>query len=584
MTQLPSDKKIYSYDDRRDLIIPGDAEKTVHTCAELFIEIANQAIHSHGSFSVALAGGSTPKALYELLSKERYREQIDWSKVLLFWSDERCVPPTHPESNYQMAMEAGLKSLPIPETQIFRMEAESEELDQTALHYESWIRTHTYQSAFDLVMLGVGEDGHIASLFPKTHGLHPDQPRLAIANYVPQKECWRMTLTFNCINSSRQIFVFALGTKKAEIVKQIFTEPYKPDLLPAQKVGTRLHKALWIVDQETAKELLPVSANHTPTLLDLIGRTPLIKLKRINPYPLATILVKLEFLNPGGSIKDRIVLHIIDDAEKNGTLKPGGTIIESTSGNTGAAIAMIAALKGYHAILTMPDKVSKEKQTILKAYGAEIIVCPTSAPTHSPDHYLNVAKKLAAETPNSFRVNQYDNLKNPEAHYYSTGPEIWEQTGGNIDIFVASASTGGTISGVGKFLKERKPSLKVVMPDPIGSIYYDYFNSGKIPEGGNCNYFVEGIGEDHLTKAIDFSLIDEVIQVTDKDAFHMARQLAQKEGILAGGSSGANLWGALEIAKRVESPTVIVTILPDSGVKYMSKIFDDEWMKQHELL
>jgi len=319
-------------------------------------------------------------------------------------------------------------------------------------------------------------------------------------------------------------------------------------------------------------------------VLQTIGNTPLVQLQNIVPNKLATILVKLESLNPSGSIKDRIVLYIINDAEKKGLLKPGGTIVENTSGNTGAAAAMIGALRGYRVILTMPDKVSKEKQNALKAYGAEIIVTPTSAPPDSPEHYVNKAIKLAQDIPGSFRINQYDNPKNPEAHYLSTAPEIWEQTNGNIDYFVASGSTGGTISGVGKFLKEKDPKIKVVMPDPIGSIYYHYFKTGKIPEGGNCNYQIEGIGEDHIAHAMDFSFVDEMFQVKDKDAFAVTRLLARKEGILAGGSSGANVWAALEIAKQVKKPTTIVTIIPDGGIKYLSKIFDDEWMKKNQLL
>lgn len=324
--------------------------------------------------------------------------------------------------------------------------------------------------------------------------------------------------------------------------------------------------------------------NKIPTILDTIGKTPLVKLQHINPYPLATILLKIEYMNPSGSIKDRIVSYIIDDAEKKGLLKPGGTIIENTSGNTGAAVAMIAAIRGYKAILTMPDKVSKEKQNALKAYGAEIIVCPTSAAPNSPEHYVNKAIALANATPNSFRINQYDNLKNPEAHYLTTGPEIWEQTEGNIDYFVASGSTGGTISGVGKFLKEKNKNIKVIMPDPIGSIYYTYFKTQSISQDGNCNYLVEGIGEDHMAKAIDFSLIDAVLQVSDRDAFHTAHQLARKEGILAGGSSGANVWGALDIAKHLKEPATIVTIIPDGGIKYLSKMYDDDWMRSHNLL
>jgi cystathionine beta-synthase/cysteine synthase A len=209
---------------------------------------------------------------------------------------------------------------------------------------------------------------------------------------------------------------------------------------------------------------------------------------------------------------------------------------------------------------------------------------PTEAPPGSPEHYVSKAKELAASIPGSFRVDQYDNLKNPDAHYRTTAPEIWEQTGGQVDYFIASASTGGTITGVGRFLKERRPGVKIVMPDPVGSIYTEYFKTHKIPSGGNCNYLLEGIGEDHLTKAIDFSVIDDVFNVTDRDAFLTARKLAAKEGILAGGSSGVNVWAAQEIAKRLTSPAVIVTVLPDSGVKYLSKCFNDDWMKSNHFL
>lgn len=323
---------------------------------------------------------------------------------------------------------------------------------------------------------------------------------------------------------------------------------------------------------------------YAATVADTIGGTPLVKLQKIVPVPHVTILLKLEFFNPGFSIKDRIVNHIIKDAEKRGLIKPGGTIIENTSGNTGAAVAMLAAIKGYKAILTMPAKVSKEKQNSLKAYGAEIIVCPTEASPDSPDHYVNVAKKLEKETPNSFRINQYDNPKNTEAHYLSTGPEIWQQTDGKIDYFIASASTGGTISGVGRYLKEHNPEIKVVMPDPIGSIYYPYFKTGSIPKDANCNYLLEGIGEDHLAKALDMNIVDDVVQVPDKEAFLTCRQLAMNEGILSGGSTGANVWVAIEIARKLTKPTTIVTIAPDGGVKYLSKIYNDDWMKDHHLL
>lgn len=318
-----------------------------------------------------------------------------------------------------------------------------------------------------------------------------------------------------------------------------------------------------------------------PTILDAIGHTPLIKLQRLNRNPLATILMKMEFVNPSGSVKDRIVFHIINTAEKNGDLKPGGTIVENTSGNTGASAAMIAAIRGYRCILTLPDKVSQEKQNALKAYGATIVVCPTDAPPDSPEHYVKKAIQIAGETPNSFRINQYDNPLNPEAHYLTTGPEIWEQAGGKVDYFISSGSTGGTISGAGRYLKEKNPAVKVILPDPIGSIYYSYFKTGEIPKDAVCNYKVEGIGEDHLAKAMDFSIVDDVVQVSDKDAFWTARELAQKEGILAGGSSGANLFVTLNLADHVAQPTTFVTLLPDGGIKYLSKMYDDKWMKEN---
>lgn len=320
------------------------------------------------------------------------------------------------------------------------------------------------------------------------------------------------------------------------------------------------------------------------SVLEVIGHTPLVKLNHMVTNPLATVLVKLEYLNPSSSIKDRIIVHIIDDAEKQGLLVPGATIIESTSGNTGAALAMLGAVRGYRIILTMPDKVSEEKKNTLKAFGAEIIVAPTTASSSSPEHYSNVAKALEKSIPGSFRINQYDNIKNPEAHYLTTAPEIWQQTDGQIDYFVASASTGGTISGVGRYLKEKNPRIVTVMPDPIGSVYYTYFKTRAVPKEAACTYHLEGIGEDHVTHAIDFTFIDRVVEVSDREAFDVCRQLARQEGILAGGSTGANVWGALQIAKEVQKPTTIVTIAPDGGVKYLSKIYNDEWMKAHNLL
>lgn len=316
------------------------------------------------------------------------------------------------------------------------------------------------------------------------------------------------------------------------------------------------------------------------SLFTTIGNTPLIRLQKLSPRPDVEIWVKLEFFNPSGSVKDRIVSHILEDAEQRGLLGPGGTIVESTSGNTGAAAAMIGAMKGYHVVLTMPDKVSREKQDSLKAYGAEIVVCPTSAGAEDPAHYVNTARRLSAEIPNSFRIDQYDNPKNPEAHYLSTGPEIWKQTSGRVTHFVAAGSTGGTISGVSRYLKEKNTKVFTFMPDPVGSIYYDYFRTGTIRHDGSCSYQVEGVGEDHLAKAMDFSLVDDMIQFTDADAFGMARRLASEEGIFGGGTGGANVWAALQLAVRLTRPAVIVTVIPDSGVKYLSKFYSDEWMRE----
>jgi len=313
-------------------------------------------------------------------------------------------------------------------------------------------------------------------------------------------------------------------------------------------------------------------------VLNTIGNTPLVKLKKINPYPNIDIYVKLEFFNPSGSIKDRIVQYIIDDAEKSGLLKPGGVIVENTSGNTGAAVAMNAAIRGYRAILTMPDKVSKEKQDALKAYGAEVVVTPTSAAPDSPEHYVNTARKIAAETPDSFMINQYDNKKNPEAHYLTTGPEIWNQTAGKVTHFVASGSTGGTVSGISKYLKEQNPELFTLLADPIGSIYYKYFKTGNIDENEIGTYQVEGVGEDHIAKAMDFSMVDDMLQFNDQDAFSTARLLAKEEGIFGGGTGGANVWAALKLASTLERPATIVTMIPDNGVKYMSKFYNDDWM------
>lgn len=323
---------------------------------------------------------------------------------------------------------------------------------------------------------------------------------------------------------------------------------------------------------------------HFPTVLNAIGHTPLVRLQHINPNPLVTVLVKLEYLNPSASIKDRMVRYLIEWAEKEGILKKGGTIIEATSGNTGAAVAMIAAIKGYHAILVVNEKVIEEKQNTLRAFGAQLVVTPSGVSASSPDYYVNLARRMAKDTPNCFQIDQYDNPMNAKAHYLSTGPEIWQQTEGKLDYFLASGSTGGTISGVGKYLKEQNKNVKIIMPDPEGSVFYDYFKTGKVPHDSTGCKHIEGIGQNHMTGAMDFSVVDDVMRITEKDAFVTGRMLARKEGILAGGSSGANVFAALEIAKSLKKKAMIVTVLPDSGLKYLSKMYDDDWMTQNGFL
>jgi cystathionine beta-synthase len=315
---------------------------------------------------------------------------------------------------------------------------------------------------------------------------------------------------------------------------------------------------------------------YIENILNAIGNTPLVRLNKLAPRDGATVLVKPEYLNPAGSIKDRMALYIIERAEKEGLLKQGGTIVENTSGNTGAGVAMIAAVKGYKAIFTMPDKMSNEKIDLLKAFGARVVITPTDVPADSPQSYYETAKRIARETPNSFYLNQYHNIDNIEAHYRSTGPEIYEQTGGKINYLVGGIGTGGTISGAGKYLKEKDPDIKIIAVDPEGSVFYDYFKTGKLVEPHT--YKVEGIGEDMMTEAMDFTYVDEVIQVNDYECFMTTRELVRKEGILAGGSSGGAIHAALRVAKKAKPDDVIVVILPDSGMRYLSKIFNDGWM------
>jgi len=318
--------------------------------------------------------------------------------------------------------------------------------------------------------------------------------------------------------------------------------------------------------------------NH---ITEAIGNTPMVKLNSVAKDVKATILAKVEYMNPGNSVKDRMAIRMIEDAEKAGILKPGGTIIEGTSGNTGMGLALAAIAKGYKCIFTLADKQSKEKMDILRAVGAEVRVCPTNVPPEHPDSYYSVAKRLNEEIPNSFYPNQYDNLSNWKAHYESTGPEIWEQTEGKITHFVTGVGTGGTVTGISKYLKEKNPAVKTIGIDTYGSVFKKYKETGIFDENEIYSYATEGIGEDILPKNVDFDLIDQFEKVTDKDGAVMTRRLAKEEGLFVGWSSGTAVHGAIEYAREnnLTENDVVVVLLPDHGTRYLGKIYNDDWMR-----
>jgi len=322
--------------------------------------------------------------------------------------------------------------------------------------------------------------------------------------------------------------------------------------------------------------------NYFENVLNLIGRTPLVKLNRLTEGMRATVLAKMESLNPGYSVKDRIGVSMVEAAEREGVLKPGGTIVEATSGNTGIGLALSAAVKGYRCIFVMTEKASVEKVRYLKALGADVVVVPASAKPGTPDHYVETARRIARETPNSFYPDQYSNPNNPEAHYRTTGPELWEQTEGRITHFVAGLGTGGTISGTGRYLKEKNPNIKVVGADPYGSVFKTYKETGRTHEA--TPYLVEGIGQEVVPANVHMKYVDEIINVTDRDSFELSRLLGRREGIFCGGSTGTNLAAALKVASTLDESGLVVFIVCDTGEHYLTKHHSDEWLKEKRLL
>jgi cystathionine beta-synthase len=319
------------------------------------------------------------------------------------------------------------------------------------------------------------------------------------------------------------------------------------------------------------------------SILSTIGHTPIIKLNRVVDNSPHTFLAKIESFNPGGSIKDRIALAIVEQAEKRGDIKPGGTIVEATSGNTGLGLALVAAVKGYKCVFVMPEKISKEKQDILKAFGALVVMTPTGVEPEDPRSHYEVAKKIAKNTNNCLYTNQYHNPDNPQQHYMTTGPEIWEQLDGKLDVLVGGAGTGGTLSGIGRFLKEKNKEIKVLCADPVGSILFDLFYSGKVLEPAKP-YKVEGVGEDMLPDNVQFKYMDDFERVNDEEAFHMTRRLIAEEGLCVGPSSGLALVGAFKYAKKIKKPSVFLVMMPDNGRAYLSKAFNDDWLIENKLI
>lgn len=320
------------------------------------------------------------------------------------------------------------------------------------------------------------------------------------------------------------------------------------------------------------------------SILETMGNTPLVRLNRVARGVRCQMVAKVEYFNPGGSVKDRIGITIIEDAERTGKLKPGGTIVESTSGNTGVGLAIAAAIKGYKCVFVMPDKMSEEKIRVLRAYGARVVVTPTNVEPDDPRSYYSVARQIVADTPNSILANQYHNPVNPQTHYETTGPEIWRQTAGKVDVFVVGMGTGGTITGVGRYLKAMNPKIQIVGVDPVGSVLYDYFYTGKMSEAHA--YKVEGVGEDFIPSVYDFSVIDDMVKVNDKESFLMTRRLVREEGIFGGGSCGFAVAGAMRYAgeRDLGPDKLVVVLLPDSGSRYLSKVFDDNWMRENRFL